>query len=530
MLNGFKKLNLKDYKNTIIPLDNIDYNIFYKKNTSRNIDAPRIMIVSYQPNLQASEITRMAIETIRKFTDSDYELWVIDNCSPEQNIGWMDDYDDLNLALIRTQPREAGSYANGLALEMASRLIDEDSKYVVTFHLDIAVAGYGWLKFMLSKLNERVRACGFRLTKERVREGVLHVCGYLIDFQLFRKLNLSFMPELPDFDIGDRIIYEFMKNGYEIYAVRNTFDDESLIEIIPDTLKVKKLNVTRAFDDDNNVIYMHLGRGILKSQGKYDNPSRTNAEQWIEYINTCLLSDISCQKLNTVYGNGEEISYDYKNFDLDDFVVYEFLKDKISNLPGKSRILFVDSKPDFKLNKNTMALFTEKTGNYEIVFCNSPDYQKIKQQEFDCVVFSGIDYMDKIKEKDLSLVFSALKKGGIFIGIHPAEMNKDGADNEGVKTYPDKVSGILWKSGFREVSIEQMGNEKFIDFKKRLNKYMQVNIKRGIEENSGKFYMTEERFLSKELNKLLKNYNKEINCKKYINIPDNINFGIYAVK
>ena len=106
---------------------------------------------------------------------------------------------DINLVFIRTQPKEIGSYANGLALEMASRLIDEKSKYVVTFHLDIAVAGYGWLKFMLSKLNEKVRACGFRLTKERVKEGVLHVCGYLIDFQLFKKLNLSFMPELPDF-------------------------------------------------------------------------------------------------------------------------------------------------------------------------------------------------------------------------------------------------------------------------------------------------------------------------------------------
>ncbi|HHT79604.1 MAG TPA: hypothetical protein GXZ93_07430, partial [Actinobacteria bacterium] len=183
---GLKKLNLKDYKNTIIPLDNIDYHIFYKRNISGNIDAPRIMIVSYQPNPQASKITRMAIETIRKFTDSDYELWVIDNCSPEQNIVWMQDYEDINLVFIRTQPKEIGSYANGLALEMASRLIDEKSKYVVTFHLDIAVAGYGWLKFMLSKLNEKVRACGFRLTKERVKEGVLHVCGYLIDFQLFR--------------------------------------------------------------------------------------------------------------------------------------------------------------------------------------------------------------------------------------------------------------------------------------------------------------------------------------------------------
>ena len=84
----------------------------------------------------------------------------------------MQEYKDINLVLIRTEPKEKGSYANGLALEVASKLIDRESKYVVTFHLDVAVTRYGWFKFMLSKLDENVRASGFRLNKERVKEGV----------------------------------------------------------------------------------------------------------------------------------------------------------------------------------------------------------------------------------------------------------------------------------------------------------------------------------------------------------------------
>ena len=38
------------------------------------------------------------------------------------------------------------------------------------------------------------------------------------------------MPELPSFDIGDKVIYEFLRNGYKIYPIKNTFDDESLIK------------------------------------------------------------------------------------------------------------------------------------------------------------------------------------------------------------------------------------------------------------------------------------------------------------
>ena len=30
-------------------------------------------------------------------------------------------------------------------------------------------------------------------------------------------------------------------------------------------MKAKNLNVTRAFNDENDIVYMHLGRGILKS-------------------------------------------------------------------------------------------------------------------------------------------------------------------------------------------------------------------------------------------------------------------------
>jgi len=281
MINWLEENN---YLNKKIEIDNHNYDTYYKKKATTRDKTPGIVIVSYQPNKTATELLRLCIKSIKKFTKIGYKLWVVDNNSPEDNIKWLDKIDDINIVYIRTEPQGGASFANGLALETAIRLIDPGTQYLVTLHEDTVVCRYGWLEYLLSKLNKKTRAAGFRLTKARVPEGVLHVCGYMIDFQTFKELDLSFMPELPAYDIGDRLIHEFLKNGYQIFAALNTFDDPKLISNIEKSFKIHKLNVTRAFNDKNEVIYMHLGRGINKAEGRYKNKEKSSSEQWSDYI------------------------------------------------------------------------------------------------------------------------------------------------------------------------------------------------------------------------------------------------------
>ena len=118
-------------------------------------------------------------------------------------------------------------------------------------------------------------------TGTRTKEGVLHVLGYMLDFQLYRQLKLDFMPDLPQFDVGDRVITQIRSANYPIFACHNTFTNPETIELISKDSPFRKLDVDRAFDDAGHVIFLHLGRGIRKSAKSPDNS--TNLEKWFEF-------------------------------------------------------------------------------------------------------------------------------------------------------------------------------------------------------------------------------------------------------
>ncbi len=94
------------------------------------------------------------------------------------------------------------SYANAVALEIAARLINPESKYLMSMHMDTMPCRAGWLSYLMSRINGAVKAAGVRMDKTHTREGVLHVLGYIVDFQLFRKLGLDYLPDLPGLDVA----------------------------------------------------------------------------------------------------------------------------------------------------------------------------------------------------------------------------------------------------------------------------------------------------------------------------------------
>jgi glycosyltransferase involved in cell wall biosynthesis len=286
-------------------IDDRNVKYYYNVRVKEAPKCPKILIVSYQPNWQAQELVRACIESIKKFTEKPYEIWIIDDFSPLDKIRWMAELDWINTAFVRTEPKTIGSYGHGVTMEVGAHLIDKETEYVVALHSDTVVCRNGWLTYLMSKLDDKVRASGFRFTTERVPEGILHVCGYLIDFQLYKKFNLSFMPKLPGYDTGDEIIHVFLKNGYGIFAARNTFDNPELINIIPEDDPVYNINSTRAFNDEGEIVYMHLGRGIRKTEGAYGDAKRTTSEDWITYVRKYLFGeadyDINKRKQTTSF-------------------------------------------------------------------------------------------------------------------------------------------------------------------------------------------------------------------------------------
>ena len=285
---------------TTLSIEHYPYSIQQVRHKTEASTAPRIVIVAYQPTAQAQTLLRACLDSIRANTPQPHEVWVVDNHSPAAYTAWLLERDDVNVVFNRSEPippekrtwaartvgwltrnynqRTWGSYANAIGLEIATRLIEPQTRALVSLHMDTLVCHPDWLPFLQSKLVGNVAAAGVRLDRARVPAGVLHVLGYLVDFQLFQQLQLDFFPALPGLDVGDRVSVALRQAGYEVFACRNAFTEPEVEALIPASSPLKHLPIDRAFDDDGNLIFLHLGRGVRKSAG---DPTRgVSIEEW----------------------------------------------------------------------------------------------------------------------------------------------------------------------------------------------------------------------------------------------------------
>jgi SAM-dependent methyltransferase len=503
-------LSKNNYLKKEIFIDSYKYETYLKKKTAAPLDFPRLVIVSYQPNKDTSALLELCIRSIQKFTDTGYELWVVDNNSPEGNIKWLDSVKDINIVYVRTNPREnSGSYANALALEIAIKLIDPGTKYFMSLHEDTVVCRYGWLKYLLSKFDDKTKAVGFRLTKARVPDGVLHVCGCMIDFQFFKKQSLSFLPQLPYFDVGDKAICEIKREGFKIFNTPNTFDDESLVELIPKTLAVRNLNVTRSFNDKNEVVYMHLGRGVPKAKKIYDNQKKCSLEEWSKYIRSRLLSEPDL----LLIGEEKLKNEDFSNLSITEFYVLNFFEENLNLLSDKSKILY----------------FGEKRKILDRYDFNSDKYSgkaTYGSCSFDCIIFSEVmKYLNGLEDL-LGKFYKLLSSGGILLITVPFMTGDDIQNLDSFKYSREWISDKLWQIGFREVSVKKLGSYYsillYLEYKK-----FELRLK---DMDRKKAAVLKDKFLKKKLKKVLMFESKLRYDRKFKLDINMTGYGIAAIK
>jgi len=289
-----------------VSLDGIEYRIELERKVYLTPDAPRLVVVSHVQNSTAKELLRVCLAAIRRFTPEPHELWIVDNNSPMENLDELLRLDDVNVVLNRTEPLPPegrkledgqaacvsqlnwGSYANAVGLELAARVIEQQTGYFMSLHMDALPCRAGWLSFLRSKLSDGIAAAGVRMDTTRTPDGVLHVLGYMCDFQLLKRLKLSFFPDLPQLDVGDNVTVKMREAGYKVFACLNTVWEPDLVARIPLSSPLRDLHVDRSFDDNGNVIFLHLGRGLRRSSGEHR--KGTTAEAWINFVDTVLLS------------------------------------------------------------------------------------------------------------------------------------------------------------------------------------------------------------------------------------------------
>ena len=281
-----------------LSLDGRTYEVdILRRNRSRP-DAVSIV----QPSHNAKELTRISLESIRRYTTFPYELWVVDNASSDDTIEFLEAQDDVNLILNHTAPWKrrhfwerrkdwwqksgGGSYANGVALELAAKFVE--TRYMFVMHNDTLVCKTGWLAYLVSKLDDKVR--GAAMSHDPIRINAMHSSGFLFDFSLFRPLSMSFLPSPPHYDVADLVTIRLREAGYHYYVCKNTFNHPETIELIDPNDPLRDMYCDRVFDDNGTMIYLHLGRGTLKAAGIYNKLGKTYPGQWIRYAEEHLLS------------------------------------------------------------------------------------------------------------------------------------------------------------------------------------------------------------------------------------------------
>lgn len=449
----FEKLEEKK-----IYLDGCDYQVFLKRQESQGSDSPRLIVVSYLPDKKSAILLRLCIDTIQKFTDIPYELWVVDNNSPKENIDWLTRKKGINLVLNTTKPaREGGSYANAIGLEIGRALIDQDSRYLMTLHQDTVACRKGWLTYLLSKLNEKTKAVGVRMDTARVPEGILHVLGYIVDFQLFKRLNLSFFPDLPKYDVGDKAIMEIRKAGYEIFATPNSIWDETVAQNLPENSPFKRFPVDRSVDDDGNVIFIHLGRGVVKSLNGNDDEVRSIGK-WAEFVRKNILFQdrpmLDALKKRLLC----QADYSVRRYFVDRFFVEHVsvfcLDEKILDIGGKKE------KKRGYFDIGTLPLSVEYAN---IDTSTNPDYLcdaasiPVPDNSYDGVILAEV--LEHIREPKVVLAeaFRVLKPDGKLLITVPFLYHVHGDPNDYGRYTEHYWREVLGEVGFGIVGVERQG-------------------------------------------------------------------------
>ena len=253
------------------------------------IDVPEDAVHIVQPCHNSIELTKLSIECIKRYTDCHYVLWIVDNCSDSNTRKFLSRLDGVNVIFNRTKIGSSlpwrrtpyiGSRSNAIALELAAHVIN-DCKYMFVMHNDCVPVNLGWLEFLKSKINKDVRIAG--VSQDKTRICAVHQSGFIFDFELYKKLGLSFMPRMPEYDVGDGITLGLLANGYNSFVCKNTFNNPEMLCYLDEGF-LKQYIFDKSFNDDNELIYMHMGRGSNRWRDFFLKDGRVRKKEWIEYV------------------------------------------------------------------------------------------------------------------------------------------------------------------------------------------------------------------------------------------------------
>jgi len=274
-------------------------------NDDRSTDISVVMTT-----FESYDLTKHAVLSFLKFkNDVTYKIYLVDNFSRQDTVDKLIDFsrnENVNLILNRKSDGTVvsmlngtnGSYLNGLGIQTGVNEIDSNFAFIC--HNDVLAYSDGWLDHLFSKLGDDVKGASF--SQDTIRIRAMHMSGYLLDWNYYRSSDDVFwFPKWDNgnmlWDAADHPTKHIREDNKKYHVCHNTFNEKHLLENLRDEM-IDKYNIhaDKSLDDNGKIMYLHLGRGLLKSENRYNKPGRTYHREWIEFCKDVLGEDFLRQR------------------------------------------------------------------------------------------------------------------------------------------------------------------------------------------------------------------------------------------
>lgn len=231
------------------------------------------------PSYNSEELTSTAIKSFEAYKSHfDFRYIVVENAannsykhailSLADDVVWVP-----NSCRYSSFNGNNGSYANAEAIEVAAEYVKSD--YVFICHNDVVACHENWMTFLFEKIQNGNDLVGVREDKGRIN--ALHSSGILMSRVVFD--NTSPWPVKNESgvvieDVCDSYTKYCRQNNLNYFCVKNTFNDSNLKSVLKGPYRNLKSDM--ALDDEDNVIFMHIGRGAIRENNEWKSFVKSN--------------------------------------------------------------------------------------------------------------------------------------------------------------------------------------------------------------------------------------------------------------
>lgn len=235
------------------------------------------------PSFHSKDLTLLCLKGFEKFKPSDLNIVyiVVEN---SDDISYKNEVISIadNVIWINNVTKAVGSYANAEGIIVGLEKVE--SEWVFLCHCDIFVTSNLFFEELSKKEEEGYKMVGTGLDLTRIH--ACHISGVFVTTEIARAVDMYPVGGVGYMDVGDDITRYCRDEDIKYCCLENTYNSFKEDGLADD--RYKGFVVNRSVNSNGEVLFMHLGRGIPKTEGIYKKEGRVYFEDWIDFCNGVL--------------------------------------------------------------------------------------------------------------------------------------------------------------------------------------------------------------------------------------------------